>query len=117
MNKYVWEYKVLAGESEDNQIASFLSDGYNLVSFSDYLTVLRRPIIMEEKEEKEEKFSSGYFYFFPIIIDKITSEYCDTTIMIPHSFPLEEEEKAIKKFSDYLQELYNVKPRITTKYF
>lgn len=68
-------------------------------------------------DREEEKFDSGHFYFFPILINKITSEYCDATIMIPCSFPSEEEEKAVKNFLDYLQKLYNVKPRITIKYF
>ena len=114
MTEYKYEYRVISIE-EKEQLDQLLAVGYKEDYRGDSYIVVKRLACIEN--DPDEIPQDATFYNCPVSIDNITLNYCNATIWMLYSLPCTERDRVTKDFSQYLQQLYNVDPRITIKYF
>lgn len=113
MKEYKWDYRVISIE-EKEQLNHLLAIGYKEDDHNDYYIIVKQLICIENDPDK---IPQDTFYNCPVSIGSVTSNHCYATIWIPYSLSCPERDHVTKDFSQYLQQLYNVDPRITIKYF
>ena len=113
MREYKWDYRAISIE-EKEQLNYLLTIGYKEDYRNDHYIIIKRLIGIENDTDQIPRDT---FYNYPVFINSIAPDHCDAIIWMPCSLPYTERDRVTKDFSQYLQQLYNVDPRITIKYF